>query len=228
MVTLLMTFFVLLYSFSLVDLKKFQAKRESMASQFGGGALSGGQSVIDGSNGTKIVNLGASGGGGAQVQATQKAVDKYLKKEGLSGTATAIAQERGVVIRFQDQVFFESGSAQLRTDALTIADKVAELVKELPNHVRIEGHADNVPISNSEYESNWELSTARATRFLKYMTDQGVSPSRISAAGYGEFRPIAENDSESGRRKNRRVDVVLLRTDLSEAEPRSAITPETR
>jgi chemotaxis protein MotB len=221
MVTLLLTFFVLLYSFSLVDLRKFKAMSSSMNQAFGGGALEGG--------GSKVIQLlpeGSPAGRLAtnrEVLETAKKTERYLKKEGLGAVASVLPQERGVVIRFEDTVFFDSGEAELRPQAVESARKLAEYLRTVPNQIRIEGHADNRPIHTSRYASNWELSVARATRFLTFLQVAGnLSPEQLSAAGYGEYRPVAANDTEDSRRKNRRVDIVLLRPGLGEGEPRAA------
>lgn len=221
MVTLLLTFFVLLYSFSLVDLRKFQAMSTSMQQAFGGGALQSG--------GSKVIQLFPESSPlprqavSREVAETAGKAEAYLKKEGLGAVAAVLPQERGVVIRFQDTVFFESGQAELKPEAVETARKVAGFLKTVPNAIRVEGHADNVPIHTERYASNWELSVARATRFLTFLQMAGdLPPEQLSAAGYGEYRPVAGNDTEEGRRKNRRVDIVLLRPGLGEGEPRPA------
>ncbi|MGE5507371.1 MAG: flagellar motor protein MotB [Chitinophagales bacterium] len=226
MVTLLLTFFVLLYSFSLVDLRKFRAMSSSMQQAFGNGGPGGGGVFRAG--GDRVVQLGTGSSSAAAklspevVQLAERA-RKYLDQEKIGGVANVISQERGVVIRFEDSVFFDSGQADLKPEAEATARKLAGFLRTTGNHIRIEGHADDRPIHTARYASNWELSVARATRFLTYLEQVGhLNPEQLSAAGYGEYRPVASNDSEEGRRKNRRVDVVILRTGLSEAEPRPA------
>jgi chemotaxis protein MotB len=93
-------------------------------------------------------------------------------------------------------------------------------LKGLNNYIRIEGHTDNLPISSSDFPSNWELSAARATNVVRFLLkEDGLPPDKISEAGYGEFRPIATNDSEAGRSRNRRVDIVILNSKQGVAEP---------
>jgi len=121
--------------------------------------------------------------------------------------------ERGLVITVVGDVLFDSGKAKIRTEADSILNKVAGVLKNnVPNlNVGIEGHTDNMPIKVSGWKSNWELSTARALAVLHYLVDErGISPSRISAVGYGEYRPVSANDSSEGRRLNRRVEIVIL------------------
>ncbi|MDI6870358.1 MAG: flagellar motor protein MotB [Bacillota bacterium] len=224
MVTLLLTFFVLLYSFSLVDLRKFQALSMSMSQALRGAPLqSGGEKVIQMFPETALLAKKTSSSQDV-LEAAAKA-EAFLKKEGLDKVASVLPQERGVVIRFEDRVFFDTGRAELKPEAVEIGRKLAGYLATVPNQIRIEGHADNVPIHNARYASNWELSVARATSFLSFLLKSGnLKPEKLSAAGYGEYRPVAPNDSEEGRRKNRRVDVVLLRAGLSEGEPRAGAT----
>jgi len=121
--------------------------------------------------------------------------------------------EKGLVITFVADVLFDSGKAKVKSEATSSLDKVAGVLKEnVPDlNVGIEGHTDNVPIKHSAWKSNWELSTARALSVLHYLVDEkGVSPDRISAIGYGEYRPVASNDDKEGRQMNRRVEVVIL------------------
>lgn len=120
---------------------------------------------------------------------------------------------RGLVITFVAEVLFDSGKAQLRKESFEKLDKVSGVLKTTVRdlNIGIEGHTDNVPIRYSGWASNWELSSARAMSVLHYLVDnQGVAPERLSATGYGEFHPVASNDEERGKQKNRRVEIVIL------------------
>jgi len=121
--------------------------------------------------------------------------------------------DRGLVITFVSEVLFNSGKADLRADSFVKLDKVASVLTTVVSdlNVGIEGHTDNVPITRSGWKSNWELSTARALNVLHYLEDKGnISPKRLSATGYGEFRPVAPNATKAGKQKNRRVEIVIL------------------
>ncbi|MDD4980311.1 MAG: OmpA family protein [Candidatus Omnitrophica bacterium] len=121
--------------------------------------------------------------------------------------------KKGLVITVVGDVLFDSGKAKVRNEAYTILDKVATVLNEnVPElNVGIEGHTDNQPIRFSSWKSNWELSTARALSVLHYLVEEkGVVPERISAMGYGEYRPVASNDTREGRQANRRVEIVIL------------------
>lgn len=121
--------------------------------------------------------------------------------------------ERGLVITYLADVLFDSGKAKIRTEAYSSLDKVADVLKEaVPDlNIGIEGHTDDQPIKYSGWKSNWELSTARALSVLHYLVDErGLLPDRVSAIGYGEYRPVTGNDSLEGRKLNRRVEIVVL------------------
>jgi chemotaxis protein MotB len=120
--------------------------------------------------------------------------------------------DRGLVIILSDDVLFDSGKAQIKSQAKPVLDKVASTIKrKVPDkNIGVSGHTDNVPITHSKWKSNWELSTARATNVLHYLVSEGVSPDKLSATGYGEHKPVASNSSSEGRAKNRRVEIVIL------------------
>jgi len=121
--------------------------------------------------------------------------------------------EKGLVITVVGDLLFDSGKAKIRPEAYSLLDKVAVVLKEnVPQFdVGIEGHTDNVPIKLSGWKSNWELSTARALSVLHFLVEnKGIDPERISAIGYGEYHPVASNDTKEGRQLNRRVEIVVL------------------
>ncbi|MBD3264992.1 MAG: OmpA family protein [Candidatus Omnitrophica bacterium] len=120
--------------------------------------------------------------------------------------------EKGLVITFVAEVLFDSGKAKLREESMPILDKVARVLKEeVPqNDIGIEGHTDNVPIKHSPWKSNWELSAHRALSVLYYLEKEGIDPERLSAVGYGKYRPVASNDTPEGRQLNRRVEIVII------------------
>lgn len=120
-------------------------------------------------------------------------------------------EPRGITIRINDKMIFDSGSAIIKPTAQNSLDKVAEFLQTIKNPVIIEGHTDSNPMHSLQYPSNWELSTARATNIIKYLSSKhNIDPARMSAVGYGENMPIMPNDTEQGRIANRRVDIVIL------------------
>jgi len=143
----------------------------------------------------------------------QRLLESRFSKEIQDKQVKLQMMEKGLVITVLGDVLFDSGKAKIRSEANGILDKIAVVLKEnVPDlNVGIEGHTDNVPIKVSGWKSNWELSTARALSVLHYLVEKdGISPDRLSAIGYGEYRPVAPNDSRDSRQLNRRVEIVIL------------------
>lgn len=133
-------------------------------------------------------------------------------------------QERGLVISLKDSVLFSAGSAELSPDARKVLEQLTSQLTSVMDGqtrpIRVEGHTDNTPITTSQYPSNWELSTARATNIVRYLINSHqIAPENISAAGYGEFKPVQNNSSIEGKQKNRRVDIVVLNDSTMQQEP---------
>jgi chemotaxis protein MotB len=141
----------------------------------------------------------------------QKQLTSALKPELQRHEVVLKANREGLVISLREIGFFDSGSAELRPTSEAAVQRIAEVLSAQPNNIRIEGHTDNVPIHNSHFASNWELSTARATEMIRlFITRYNISASRLSAAGYAEYHPAVSNQTAEGRAQNRRVDVVVL------------------
>jgi len=134
-------------------------------------------------------------------------------------------EDKGLVITFVAEVLFDSGKAVLRPESLASLDKVAAFInEEVPeNPIGIEGHTDNEPIKRSSWKSNWELSSHRALSVLGYLETKGVSPEKLSASGYGEYKPVASNDTKEGRRMNRRVEIVIMPKTIKKVEKNSTL-----
>ena len=216
LITLLLAFFIILYSMSKIDAEKF---REVMAALqtvlHGTGPLSlpPGSRFADDDAGNSDFKLGDLG-------VLRREIEIKLEKLGLTNNIMATLDRRGLVIRVSESTFFDFGSADLRPEAMDILDLIAGFLLRIPNHIRIEGHTDNVPIKTSKYPSNWELSVNRATVCIRYfIIKHGFRPERISALGYGEYRPIASNETPDSRIKNRRVDIIVLSWEEKRKEP---------
>ncbi|UCC43433.1 MAG: OmpA family protein, partial [Candidatus Zixiibacteriota bacterium] len=154
----------------------------------------------------------------------QQKIEERFKTIGKNEEIETEITERGLVIHIMESALFRVGSATLEQKALNVLDLVAAQITPLPNHIRIEGHTDDRPISTPLYPSNWELSSARATEVVRYFIDgYGLTPDRISALGYGEYRPVRPNNSVENRAANRRVDVVILTMELTLKEPTSQL-----
>ena len=148
----------------------------------------------------------------AELQRAQNMLYQQLSQEIEDEKVRVEMMEKGLVITFVAEVLFDSGKDKLRGDSLSSLGKVAKILKdEVPyNNIGVEGHTDNVPIKYSKWKSNWELSSHRALSVLYYLASKGVEQSRLSAIGYGEFHPIADNSTKAGRQMNRRVEIVIL------------------
>ncbi len=147
------------------------------------------------------------------LEGAKRILENKLKGEMKGKKVRVELGERGLVITFVAEVLFDSGKAKIKRGAYQPLDKIASVFNnELKDrNIGIEGHTDNEPIRYSRWKSNWELSTARATSVLHYLVDEKrVSPMRISATGYGEYRPIANNETARGKQKNRRVEVIVM------------------
>jgi chemotaxis protein MotB len=121
------------------------------------------------------------------------------------------SNELWLQIELNDSILFPSGGVETSAQARAIFDEISEILKNYSNPIQVEGFTDNIPISNSRYPTNWELSSARATEIVKYLAGKGVAPDRLAAVGYGEFQPVASNDTEAGRAQNRRVAIMVAK-----------------
>jgi len=228
MITLLMAFFIMLFAMSQIDLAKFKAFQAGVASHFDKPAkvLKGGTGVLLGNGGeaeaerqvaellSDKAKLDQAVERNRRDLASAKArIEKELTARGLRERARFSIEQRGLVVTIvSDEVLFDLGSAELRPVGAQVLGVVAATVARMPNRVLVEGHTDNRPISG-RYPSNWELSTARASAVVRYLsTRHRIRPARLSAAGYADQHPAAPNDTEQNRQRNRRVEIVLVST----------------
>ncbi len=150
-------------------------------------------------------------------------LEKALAPEILKHVVEVKARREGLVVSLREIGFYESGSSNLRPSSKEAIDRLAAVLRVRTESLRVEGHTDNVPIHNVRFDSNWELSTARATDLIKlFITRYHFEPARLSAAGYAEFHPVSSEETAEGRARNRRVDVVIL----NPPQPNRPITPE--
>ena len=146
-----------------------------------------------------------------EFQEIKTAIEGNLKKFGAQNKVNVNITKRGLVVSLKEAGFFASGDDTVKQESLQLLAMVSRSLASYSNPVRTEGNTDNVPINSGKFKSNWELSTARATNIVHYLIDNyKFQPGKISAVGYGEFRPMADNGTATGRAKNRRVDIVLL------------------
>jgi chemotaxis protein MotB len=148
----------------------------------------------------------------SELERAKQELENRLKDE-INGKQVKVEMmDKGLVITFVAEVLFDSGKAKLRTDSLPKLNKVSDVLNTTVAdlNIGIEGHTDNEPIRKSGWKSNWELSAARALSVLHHLSENGVDEPRMAATGYGEYKPVASNDSREGRQKNRRVEIVIL------------------
>ncbi len=149
----------------------------------------------------------------SELEKAKQLLEEKLKQEIDDKSVRLEMAEKGLAIIFLTEVLFDSGKTDIKQEAFLSLDKIADVLKENVEgrNIGIEGHTDNEPIKYSKWKSNWELSTARATSVLHYLVDtKGINPKRVAAIGYGEYRPVASNDTVEGKRQNRRVEIVIL------------------
>lgn len=138
-------------------------------------------------------------------------IDKKLQNTDLNTSIETRIDMRGLVITLNNAILFESGSAEVKEKNRKVLLEIADGIRNINNYIRIEGHTDNIPIHSGIYPSNWELSTARAASVVRLFIEQGnISPDKLEAVGYGEYKPVANNSSNDSRAKNRRIEVIIL------------------
>jgi chemotaxis protein MotB len=168
----------------------------------------------------QLVAGGKSGNAAEALQDIRSQLEVKLKDELAKGNVRISEDSRGLTISLAEAGFFSPGSAVIPPTALAAIDRIAGTLKPFDYNIRVEGHTDNTPIHTPQFPSNWELSTARATFLLQYLiSGTSLQPERLSAAGYGEYRPVASNQTEAGRAENRRVDLVVLGPASLKLEP---------
>ncbi len=213
MITLMLALFIILFAMSNISRVKVQEFAKQVSAGFDN-PWSVNQPPNGGANGVQSFDASSS------TPAIEKELEKFVKNNHLQQQVLIHMDRRGpVVTLLSDKSYYDSGSAQLRPQTLTILDGIDGILKKNSNLIRIEGFTDNIPIHTSLYPTNWELSTARAVNVARYLIERdGMNPTRVSAAGYGEYKPRNTNSTEGQRQQNRRVDIVLLNATLSSAE----------
>lgn len=222
LVTLLMVFFVLLFTMSSVDGRKMQDFQYAL--QSGLGILKEGQMVDISVKMTQpIEDLShiKTQAEGVKVSPDERLTgllnDKLIKSLEADFEIEITHTPQGIRLSFEDQILFDFGKADINPAGFTMLDQIAKAIQKVPKRVRVEGHTDNIPIQTARFPSNWELSVARAVNVVKYFAEVGnIDPHRLSAVGYGESRPVVANDTASNRAKNRRVEILLITEDKEE------------
>jgi chemotaxis protein MotB len=223
-ITLMFAFFVVMFSSARIDKQKMSQLTEAIESGFqqlgagapakahpGSDATLGQQAHADALGRTPQSRLSDANHKPEDFAAIQKELEKLLSPEIKRREVALRMEPDGLIISLREIGFFDSGSAQIKPQGIDAVHRVAGFLQGRNCSLRIEGHTDNVPIHTAAFASNWELSTARATNLVKLLIEgEGFAPERLSAAGYGEFHPVADNSSVAGQQSNRRVDIVIV------------------
>lgn len=225
LMSLLLTFFILLYSMSNIDAKKFEDMSQSLQ-----GVLSGlgYTQVIEGQNSSMEIPLDDETALDDEIETStimeeiQEVYNKvlnYVEVEGLDADVTVNYNKRGIFVDIKEAILFDPGSAEIKESGLLVLEKIEGILNEFDNEIVVEGHTDDVPMNSALFPSNWELSTGRSVSVLRYLSEEGNIPAeKISATGYGEHRPMVENTNAENRAINRRVNILIIFDEESDKE----------
>lgn len=245
-ITLLFAVFVTLYAMSQSDKQKVEQVAASYRSAFGitGSANAGKPSITSKVDVAPVPTVKpqpqtpsapkATKGNNGKTKATHKefkqmlvSIEKKLLERKASDAVEVTVTPRGLVISLKEAGFFDSGSAAIKNEAVPLLAEIAKVLAPYDNPLSFEGHTDNKPIHSPLFPSNWELSSSRATSIARHFIDQhGFSPEMIAVTGYGEYRPVASNNTDEGRKQNRRVDIVMLGVSSDEVDVETPSEPQ--
>jgi chemotaxis protein MotB len=216
LVTLLLCFFILLFSMSTVDNQKFKKVISALNSM----GITGQSGSVTENVGDTISSLDIYNSIDIQEEMDDiySKVKAMIESKGLSQDINVEKVEAGVLLRFKNEILFDSGQAELKENARNTLEMLGEILRSYDKNIRIEGHTDNVPVntSNNRFRSNWELSSARSISVVRYFTEdvpaeQRIDPKKFEVSGYGEYHPIAPNNSPQNKQKNRRIEITILK-----------------
>ena len=239
-ITLMFAFFVVMFAASQTDKGRAKQVSESVQKALSEGQVAAAVSAILGGavDDKGKGNAAMKGPGGvnakpnaeaehktfAELLPSMRSLSSDLKEEIASGKVQVHLEARGLVVSLTEAGFFPSGEDTVNPNAYPSLVKIAEAMKKVPNPIRLEGHTDPVPIHNSRFHNNWELSSARAIATLELMTSRfGVPEKQLAVIGYADTSPVVSNDTDEGRARNRRVDVVILAKRGFQVEPEQSV-----
>lgn len=229
LMNLLLILFILLYTMSTVNQSKYEKLSRSLGEAFGSGS-----SILEGAGGGNVV--GTENGVAAVTEPPEKSpaptddgdntsgistaedmnslkgkIDQILSESNGSSSISTNVSEIGLTISFTDDIFFDSGQDQIKENMKATLKTVSKMLNKLDNAILVEGHTDNIPINNSTFSSNWQLSSIRAANVVQYLITEGnIDAGRLSAIAYGDTRPVASNDTAEGRSRNRRINLIII------------------
>ena len=218
LMSLLLTFFVLLLSFSTMEIDKFNTMAGSIKSAFGMRSPFDLMNHVHGEDLRPAKTFGDDGGSKKVEVEEQQSIQRtilvqlreVLEKNEMEQMGSVRVSPRGVVLELDGDVVYENGGIDLNLAARRLLDMLARVSETNASVIEIEGHTDNTPISTARFASNWELSAARAARAARYLAGKGVRPARLRAVGHGDSMPLVSNDTAAGRARNRRLSFLFL------------------
>ncbi len=219
LMSLLLTFFVLLLSFSNMEIIKFRTMAGSVRNALG---LKSEFDLADVPRGSSILPYenpreGTGQGEVKETDSLRNELKRIVRSSGVPVRGTIQVLPESVALQLEGDLLFDSGRAELKRESFPILDELAELIRRLDHHVDVLGHTDSLPIATAVFPSNWELSGARAGRAVRYLVENGVPAGRLRAIGHADTVPVASNDREENRSLNRRVEFVFQTTSNREA-----------
>lgn len=221
MMSLLLTFFILLFSMSELETEKFRLAAASMQEGFGtstGQLLPGEPPEGTREPDTTLITSPLAEETDATLDSIAERLEEFVAKNGLEEQVVVAREESGVYLRIQDVAVFPSGSARIAEESMNIIQQLGDIVRATDVPVVVSGHTDNTPIrAGGKFDTNWELSAARAAGVARALVDRGHDPTTIAVEAYGEYRPIDTNDTPEGRSHNRRVEIFYSREKIEEA-----------
>lgn len=209
LMTLLLTFFILLFSMSSISNEKFQQAAYSLSTSL----MGGGTGILDGVivppdtvrtevNPKKL---------DPELMEMYERVKLFIEENSLEEQVSLSADTKGIYVNMDNAILFGVESSSISREGQKLLDSLAKMINQMDNRIIIEGYTDNIPTVYGQYETNWELSSSRAVAVLRYLNEeQNVDPYRLSAIGYGAYRPLVPNDTSENRSKNRRVNIVVV------------------
>ncbi|MGE5362980.1 MAG: flagellar motor protein MotB [Bacteroidota bacterium] len=201
--------FIILYAISSVDIGKYEKMMSLMGSVFGKTNVS---SITAGHGNAIIKKFDIKDQIGINKELKNQLQD-LITSNNLNNSVRLEENERGITIHILDEILFPSATADLSKGSEGVLGKIAAVIRKLPNDIRVEGHTDNVPIASAQFPSNWHLSVARALNTAYYLINkEGLPQDKLSIVGYAEYKPVSPNRDARGRSENRRVDIVILKT----------------
>ncbi|MBN1759563.1 MAG: flagellar motor protein MotB [Chitinispirillaceae bacterium] len=226
MCTLLLCFFVMLLAMSTIDPAKFDVAASSFQNAFSG-VLESFPSILI-TQDVLIPRLGGDEQNKRLAVDAARRIRKAVKSENLEDAIKVKVTESGIAVKVADPIGFDIGEADIKPELISVLSQIAEIIGRVDGtQIRVEGHTDDIPIHTREYPSNWELSAARALNVVKFLASRGnIAPARLSAIGYGEYRPLVPNTSVKNRVQNRRIEIFV--DYMQKKENQNAVITEKR